>query len=210
MKSKCRRIAIGCQSLVNLWQSSPGKSLSQICLLFSKIAKTLRIRTEIWPKLKVAWWIYALCVIETTFGKDFHFTVCLFRFRSKFIFSSKWTFNQEKLFWRIFRETMSSIWRKSAFQICTWIVAIWRIFRQIVSIATKTVYLVYLWFILTEKFAFQNRGVSLYKTIQNFPNLQFGYTDKKPVLLAATIKIVPLPRKRNQLLLLSKGGGGIR
>ena len=47
----------------------------------------------------------------------------------------------------------------------------------------------------------------LSKTIQIFPNLQFGYTEKKPVLLAATIKIVPLPRKRNQLLLLSKGGG---
>ena len=129
--------------------------------------------------------------------------------RSKFIFSSSGLLIRKLSYFDAFSVKPCLQFDENLLSntLCTWIVAIWRIFRQIVSIATKTVYLVYLWFILTEKFAFQNRGVSLYKTIQNFPNLQFGYTDKKPVLLAATIKIVPLPRKRNQLLLLSKRGG---
>ena len=98
--------------------------------------------------------------------------------------------------------SMSSIWRNYAF---TKIVAIWRIFRQIVYVATKESICNSFW---RKNLLFKVEGFHrVSKTIQNFPNLQFGYTEKKPVLLAATIKIVPLPRKRNQLLLLSKGGG---
>ena len=67
---------IGCQSIADLWQSSPGKFLSQICLLSSEVAKRLRIRAKLWPKLKVIWWINALCLFEATFGKPFHLLVC--------------------------------------------------------------------------------------------------------------------------------------
>ena len=123
----------------------------------------------------ISWnWSTVLC-IRATLKMKIHFFV-------------KLTSNKEIKFyltdfpWNYLCMTMSSIWRNYAF---TKIVAIWRIFRRIVYVATK------------------GSIIHFDGKICNLATQQ----KKKPVLLAATIKIVPLPRKRNQLLLLSKGGG---